>query len=130
MSQNYRKRVISSPNIAPSSSPLSQCVKYGNLLFLSGQLARNPETGELEKGFCEQVRRVLENLKEVLISGNSSMDKVLKVTIFLTDINNVKNLNEIYKEYFNESFPSRSCVEVSSLSKGGLVEIELIAFCE
>lgn len=124
-----KKEIITSPNVAPSSSPLSQCVKYGNLLFLSGQLARNQETGELEKGFDAQVRKVLDNLKEVLISGNSSMDKVLKATIFLTDIKKIKRLNEIYIEYFKEPFPSRSCVEVSSLSKGAEVEIELIAFC-
>lgn len=125
-----KKEMITSENVALSSSPLSQCIKYGNLLFLSGQLARNPESGEIEKEFDAQVRRVLQNLKEILISANSSMDKVLKVVIFMTDINKMKELNTIYREYFNGPLPARSCVEVSSLSKGAEVEIELIAFCE
>lgn len=130
MSQSYKKEVISSLNVAPSSSPLSQGIKFGNLIFLPGQIGRNPDTGELEKGASTQIKRVLQNLKEVLLSANSSTDKVLKTTIFLTDINNVEKLSAIYKEYFNEPFPSRSCVEVSSLSEGAEVEIELIAFCE
>lgn len=130
MVQRYKKEALSSPNVAPSSSPLSQGIKFGNLIFLSGQLGRNPNTGELEKGFNAQTRRVLKNLKELLTTANSSMDKVLKVTIFVTDIGKVKELNLIYKEYFNEAFPSRVCVEVSALAKGAEVEIEIIAFCE
>lgn len=127
MLQNYKKEVISSPNVAPSSSPLSQGIKWGNLIFLSGQIGRNPGTGELEEGFDAQVRRVLQNLKELLATVNSSMDKVLKVTIFVTDINKVKDLNSIYREYFNEPFPSRICLEISALAKGAEVEIDIIS---
>ena len=130
MSQSYKKEVISSPNVAPSSSPLSQGIKWGNLIFLSGQLGKNPNTGELEKGFIAQTRRVLENLKELLTTANSSMDMVLKTTIFVTDLKKAKNLNAIYKEFFNEPLPVRSCVEVSALGGGAEVEIELIASCD
>lgn len=130
MLQSCRKEVLSSPNVAPSSSPLSQGIKFGTLIFLSGQLGRNPDTKELEKGFNAQVKRVLQNLKELLTTANSSMDKVLKVTIFITDINKVKELNSIYKEYFNKPFPSRTCVEVSALAKGAEIEIEIISSCD
>lgn len=130
MVQRYKKEALSSPNVAPSSSPLSQGIKFGNLIFLSGQLGRNSNTGELEKGFNAQVKRVLQNLKELLNAANSSMDKVLKVTIFMTDISKVKELNSIYKEYFNKPFPSRICVEVSKLAKGAEIEIELISSCD
>jgi len=129
MSKSYEKEVISSSNIAPSSSPLSQGIKWGNLIFLSGQLGRNPDTGELEKGFNAQVKRVLQNLKELLNAANSPMDKVLKVTIFMTDISKAKELNSIYKKYFNEPFPSRICVEVSALAKGAEVEMDIISSC-
>ena len=130
MSKSYEKEVISSSNIAPSSSPLSQGIKWGNLIFLSGQLGRNPDTGELEEGFDNQTRRVLQNLKELLTTVNSSMDMVLKTTIFVTDLKKVKNLNAIYKEFFNEPLPVRSCVEVSALGGGHRRQIELIASCD
>jgi 2-iminobutanoate/2-iminopropanoate deaminase len=125
----YKKEAISSRNVANSNSPLSQGIKYGNIIFLSGQLGKNPDTGKLEEGFNSQVRRVLQNLKELLSISNSSMDKVLKVTIFVTDINKVKELNPIYKEYFNEPFPSRICVEVSALAQGAEVEMDVISSC-
>ena len=130
MVRRYKKEALSSPNVAPSSSPLSQGIKFGTLIFLSGQLGKNPNTGDLEKGFNAQVKRVLQNLKELLNAANSSMDKVLKVTIFMTDISKVKDLNSIYKEYFNEVFPSRVCVEVSALAKGAEIEIDLISSCD
>jgi len=130
MSQSYKKEVISSPNEAPSSSPLSHGIKWGNLIFLSGQLGRNPDTGKLEEGFDNQTRRVLQNLKELLTTVNSSMDMVLKTTIFVTDLKKAKNLNAIYKEFFNEPLPARIRVEVSALGGGAEVEIELIASCD
>ena len=129
MSQSYRKEVLSSPNVASSSSPLSQGIRYGNLIFLSGQLGRNPETKQLENGFRVQVKRVMNNLKEILEASGSSMDMVLKTTIFITDLNNVKELNEVYQEFFNKPYPVRSCVEVSALALEAEVEIELIAAC-
>lgn len=124
-----KKELIKSANVAQSTSPLSQGIKYGNFIFLSGQLGRNPVSGKLEEGFDEQVRRALNNLKEVLASSNSSMDMVLKTTIFVTDITKVKRLNSIYRKFFGEPLPARSCVEVSSLSQDAEVEIELIAGC-
>jgi len=126
---NYTKESIKSSRVAQSSSPLSQGIKFGNLIFLSGQLGRNPTTGKLESGFDAQATRVMNNLKDILEDANSSMDMVLKTTIFVTDLKKAKNLNPIYKEFFNEPLPARSCVEVSALGGGAEIEIELIAYC-
>ena len=123
------KKEITTSKVAKSSSPLSQGIRYGNLIFLSGQLGRNPETGQLENEFRVQVKRAMNNLKEILEASGSSMDMVLKTTIFITDLSNVKELNEVYQEFFNKPYPARSCVEVSALALKAEVEIELIAAC-
>ena len=99
------------------------------MIFLSGQLGRNPETGQLENEFRVQVKRAMNNLKEILEASGSSMDMVLKTTIFITDLSNVKELNEVYQEFFNKPYPARSCVEVTALALKAEVEIELIAAC-
>ena len=131
MNINYTKEAIKSLRVAQSSSPLSQGIKFGNLIFLSGQLGRNPTTGKLESGFDAQATRVMNNLKDILEDANSSMDMVLKTTIRVTDRKKAKNLNAIYKKFFNEPLPARSCVEVSALGLDGEaeLEIELIAYC-
>jgi 2-iminobutanoate/2-iminopropanoate deaminase len=118
-----------SPSVARSSSPLSQGIRFGNLLFLSGQLGRDPATGKLEAGFEAQARRTMTNLRDLLESAGSSMDMVLKTTVFVTDLARVGELNSIYREFFNNPLPARSCVEVSALAGGAEVEIELIAAC-
>ncbi len=118
---------IVSDKVAKSSSPLSQGIKFGNLIFLSGQLARNPETGKLETEYSTQVRRALSNLRDLLEASDSSMDMVLKTTVFVTDITKVGELNQVYREFFSAPMPARSCVEVSALAGGAEVEIELIA---
>lgn len=120
---------IVSDRVAKSSSPLSQGIRFGNLIFLSGQLGRNPDTGKLDAEYSAQVRRVLSNLRDLLESSGSSMDMVLKTTIFVTDITKVGELNQVYREFFSDPMPARSCVEVSALSGSAQVEIELIAAC-
>lgn len=111
--------------------PVSPAVRVGNLLFCSGQVPINLETGEVVKGGIEvQTRQVLENLKTILTTAGSSLDKVVKVTIFLKDINEYGKMNEVYKSYFPEDYPARSCVEVSSLALPHLgikIEMEAIA---
>ena len=121
------RREIICDSIAKSANPLSQGIKFGNLLFLSGQLGRNPDTGKLETGAYEQTRRVLSNLRELLKTEDLSMDDVLKTTIFIVDISKVAEMNRAYGEFFSAPFPARSCVEVSTLGGGAEVEIELIA---
>lgn len=116
---------------APSAiGPYSQAIKYGNLIFVSGQIAINPSTNEFVKGNIDnQTKQVIENIKAILESAGSSLQKVLKVTIFITDMKDFDSINAVYSEYFNSSLPARACVEVSNLPKGAKVEMEAIASC-
>ena len=108
--------------------PYSQAVRSGNMLFVSGQIALDPENGELViNSFSEQCHRVLLNLEMILKEGGSSIQNVLKVTIYMKNIEQFHELNEIYSEYFYDSKPARSCVEVSALPKGVAVEMDAIA---
>lgn len=116
---------------APSAiGPYSQAIKYGNLIFVSGQIAINPSTNEFINGDINgQTKQVIENIKAILESSGSSLQQVLKVTIFITDMKDFDSINTVYSEYFSSSLPARACVEVSSLPKGAKVEIEAIASC-
>ncbi len=108
--------------------PYSQAVISNNFVFLSGQIALNPE-GELIEGSIEdQTHRIMENIGNILQKAGSDMSKVVKTTIFLKDIQDFAKVNEVYGSYFNEGFkPARSTVEVSALPKNVKVEIDLIA---
>ena len=108
--------------------PYSQAVKANGFLYTSGQIALDPATGNLVDGsFEEQVHRVFRNLDAVLRAGGSSFGRVLKATVFLTDLANFQALNTIYAEYFGDHKPARTTVGVSQLPKGGAVEIDLVA---
>jgi 2-iminobutanoate/2-iminopropanoate deaminase len=108
--------------------PYSQAVKAGNMLFLSGQIALDPATGNLIEGdFAAQARRVLENLKAVLKEAGADFGRVVKATVYLADLANFATLNSIYAEYFGDNKPARSTVGVAALPRGAAVEIDLIA---
>lgn len=108
--------------------PYSQGVKGGNMIFTSGQLPINPETGELITGDIQKATRCsLDNVVAILNEAGASIEDVVKVTVFVTDINNFGLVNEVYAEYFTNHKPARSLVEVSKLPKGGEIEIEAIA---
>lgn len=108
--------------------PYSQAVRAGNFLFLSGQIAIDPQSGDLVlDDFVAQSRRVLENTKAVLEAAGSGVDRVVKVTVFLKDLSRFGEFNAVYAEYFDQVKPARSCVEVSSLPKGVDVEIDVVA---
>lgn len=113
---------------APAAiGPYSQATVVGGMVYSSGQIAINPETGNLvEGGIAEQTEQVMKNLGEVLSAAGSSFDKVVKTTCFLADIADFAVFNEIYGEYFT-SKPARSCVAVRDLPKGALCEVEVIA---
>lgn len=117
---------------APAAiGPYSQATVVGNLVFTSGQIPIIPESGELiTDDIKKATRQSLENVKEILENSGSSLDKVAKVNIFISDMNNFAKINEVYSEYFNEHKPARSCVEVAKLPKDSLVEIEAIAEVE
>ena len=107
--------------------PYSQATTLGNLIFTSGQIALNPETGELSGDTIEtQTHRVCKNLKAVLEAAGSDLSKALKTVCYLTDMKDFASFNSIYAEYFTEK-PARSCVAVKTLPKGALVEVEVIA---
>ena len=108
--------------------PYSQAVRCGNMLFVSGQVPIDPESGELVlNSFADQCHRVLLNLKIILEAGGSALGNVLKVTIYMQNLAQFNELNEIYSEYFDASKPARACVEVSALPKGVAVEMDAIA---
>lgn len=126
------KRSIVNSHQAPEPvGPYSQAIKANGWLYISGQIPIDPRTGELvEKPFDLQVRTVLNSIKAILEAGGSSLKQVVKVTIFLTDIDRFAELNAIYAEYFGESCPARACVEVSRLPRNAQLEIEAIALCD
>lgn len=114
---------------APAAvGPYSQGVKAENIIYTSGQLPINPETGKLLTGdIKEQAKMSLENVKAVLESAGATLEDVVKVTVFVADINKFSDINEVYGEYFSNHKPARSLVEVSKLPLGGEIEIEAIA---
>lgn len=115
-------------NKAPGAiGPYSQGIDVGNLVFFSGQIPLDPETGTMPEGIEAQTRRALDNVKGLLESQGLGFKNVVKTTVFLDDINDFATMNGIYAEYFEEPYPARSAVEVANLPKGALLEVEVIA---
>ncbi len=118
-------------DLAPSAiGPYSQARTVGNLVITSGQLPIDPATGAFpEGGIAEQTRQSLNNVKAILEAAGTSMDHVIKTTVFLQDMNDFAAMNTVYAEFFSEgSYPARSAVQVARLPKDALVEIEAIAY--
>jgi len=132
---NEAHTAISTDEAPKAIGPYSQavCIAYSqavcidNLIFLSGQIGINPETGTLAEGVEAQTVQVLENLKQVLKASSSDMDHVIKSTIYLTDMDDYKAVNNVYEKYFQNIKPARATVQVVALPKGALLEIECIA---
>jgi 2-iminobutanoate/2-iminopropanoate deaminase len=125
----YSKEVVISESAPRPIGPYSQAVAFENLLFVSGQIGIDSNTNNLVSGGIEQeFRQIMENIKKILEAGNSDLQKVLKVTIYLTDIRNFSKINTLYSEYFNENFPARETVEVVRLPKEAQIEVSVIAF--
>ncbi|HEY60999.1 MAG TPA: RidA family protein [Anaerolineae bacterium] len=125
----YKKKVIKVAENAPAAiGPYSLGVKTSHFFFSAGQLGINPSTGKfVEGGIQGQTRQALKNLQAVLATADLDLSQVVKVTVFLEDINDFSSMNEVYAEFFKEDPPARSAVQVAALPKGGLVEIEVIA---
>lgn len=122
------KCVIKTELAPPAIGPYSQAIVGNGLVFAAGQIPLDPRTGQTVPGDVRvQTRRVLDNLKAVLEAAGSSMDKVVKTTVFLRDLNDFGAMNEIYGEYFREHPPARSTVQVAKLPREAAVEIEAIA---
>ncbi|MDF2379279.1 MAG: RidA family protein [Candidatus Gracilibacteria bacterium] len=125
------KTVVSSDAAPAAVGPYSQAIKANGMLFCSGQIPLDPVTNELVSGGVEQqTDRVLENLKIVLEAAGSSMESVVKTSIFLKNMDDYSVVNEVYGSYFPGDAPARECVEVSRLPKDVLVEISVIALAE
>src|SRR4030043_1899245 len=123
-----KKNVIQTDKVPKAIGPYSQAIQAGNFLFLSGQIPLDPKTGELIKGdIRKQTRQVLENIKEVLESQGLGMENVVKATLFLKELANFNQVNEVYATYFPSSPPARSTVEVAKLPRDADIEIEAIA---
>ena len=122
------KQIIKTTNAPAPIGPYSQAVKAGNFLFVSGQVAINPESGELNIGNIEEeTHQVMRNLKAVLLEAGLTFDHVIKSTIFLSDMGTFAQVNEVYGQYFTADFPARETVQVSVLPKNVNVEISVIA---
>lgn len=124
------KQIISTTNAPGAVGPYSQGVKIGNLVFTSGQIPLDPATGELVGGDVKKAtERSLENVKAILEEAGTSLDKVIKTTVFVKNMSDFAAVNEVYAKYFQKEMPARSCVQVV-LPKDALVEIEVIALAE
>lgn len=121
------KECVVSKNAPGAIGPYSQGIKSGNMIFVSGQLPIDMATGKFPEGIKEQTEKSIANVKAVLEAGGSSLDKVVKTTVFLSDMNNFGAMNEVYSAHFKAPFPARSCVEVARLPKDALVEVEVVA---
>lgn len=124
------KEIITTVNAPNRGRPLSQAVKHGNLVFISGQVGVNPENGDILEGFKAQTRQTIENLLSILNAAGGTIDNIVKVTVFLKDIKDFEVFNVIYREYFKSNFPARSAFQVAGLASSFEVEIEAIAILD
>ena len=121
------KKIISTDKAPAAIGPYSQAIEVNGMVYTSGVIPVNPTTGEIPEGTQAQANQALTNLKNLLEAAGTSMDNVIKTTVFIKDMNEFVNINEVYKTYFTADFPARSCVEVARLPKDVLLEIEAIA---
>lgn len=123
------KTIIATDAAPKAIGPYSQAVRVGDFLFLSGQIAINPATGELvSESFAAQVRQIFKNIEAVLKAAGADFSRVVKATVFLKDMGQFAEMNGIYAEYFPNDPPARSAVQVAKLPKDVDIEIEVIAF--
>ena len=121
------KKVIATDKAPAAIGPYSQAIEIGNLVFTSGQIPVDPATGGIPEGVEAQAEQAFTNVRELLAAAGTSIDNVIKTTVFIKDMNDFGKINEIYAKYFTGSYPARSCVEVARLPKDVLIEIEAIA---
>lgn len=119
---------ISTPNAPAAIGPYSQGIKCNGMLYASGQIPLDPTTGAIVEGGIEaQAHQAFKNVKNLVEAAGTSMSNVVKVTVFMADMNDFATVNGIYAQYFTEPYPARSAVAVKSLPKGALLEVEVVA---
>lgn len=121
------KNVISTTKAPAAIGPYSQAIEVNGMVYTSGIIPVVPETGEIPKGSAAQAKQALTNLSNLLLAAGSSMDQVVKTTVFIKEMNDFAAINEVYATFFTGAFPARSCVEVARLPKDVMLEIEAIA---
>lgn len=124
-----QKILFNTPKAGVTGGPYSQAVIHNGLIYVSGQIAFDPETNKFSPGTIEEESELaIKNLKTILEEAGSFLNRVLKVTVFLADINDYGRFNEIYRRYFSESLPARVCVQAGALPMGAKVEIDAVAY--
>ena len=121
-------KAIQTNNAPAAIGPYSQAIEVNGFIFASGQIPIDPATGEfVEGGIKEQTRQSLLNAKSILIAAGTDLNRVVKTTVYLSDMANFAAMNEVYSSFFEQPFPARSAVAVKDLPKGALVEVEVLA---
>lgn len=121
------KKVISTDKAPAAIGPYSQAIEVNNMVYTSGVIPVNPATGEIPEGAKAQAEQAFSNLTNLVEAAGSSMDRVIKTTVFIKEMNDFGTINEVYERFFPAPFPARSCVEVARLPKDVLLEIEAVA---
>ncbi|HMA76560.1 MAG TPA: RidA family protein [Candidatus Krumholzibacteriaceae bacterium] len=124
------KEVIRTESAPAAIGPYNQAVRAGNFLFISGQLGMDPDSGELAEDLSSQVERAIYNLKAVAEAAGGGLHSIVKTTVMLDSMDDFKEMNNVYMNYFKEDPPARAAYEVSKLPLGALVEIEAVAYFE
>merc|ERR1719471_407298 len=127
-SRSTHNRIIYRSSKAPAPiGPYNQAVRVDDVLYISGQIGLNPETGEMVESLEEQTVQSLDNIAQILQLAGATFNNVIKATVFLSDINDFTAVNEIYANYFTENYPARAAIQVAALPKGAKLEIEAVA---
>ena len=121
------KKVINTDQAPAAIGPYSQAIEVNGMVYTSGVIPVVPATGDIPEGSEEQAKQAFTNLSNLLQAAGTSMDKVVKTTVFIKEMNDFAVINEVYAQYFTGEFPARSCVEVARLPKDVMLEIEAIA---
>lgn len=123
----FTRRIISTNKSPSAIGPYSQAIQTETMVFVSGQIALNPDTGKLVGGdIKDETRQAMQNLKAILEAAGSSLQKIVKITLFIKDMNDFPVINDVYGEFFPKDPPARSCVEVARLPKEANFEVEAI----
>ena len=121
-------RPVATDKAPKAAGPYSQAVIHDGIVYVSGQLPKDPCTGTIPEGIEEQAEQVFRNISGILSAAGSDMGKVLKVTVYMSDISQFAAVNSVYARWFSEPFPARSCVEVSAIPQGASLEVDAVAF--
>lgn len=121
------KKVISTQNAPAAIGPYSQAIEVNGMVYTSGVIPVNPQTGEIPEGAAAQAKQAMTNLSNLLEAAGTSMDNVVKTTVFIKEMDDFGTINDVYKDFFASDYPARSCVEVARLPKDVLLEVEAVA---